>query len=251
MLRRWCDKRKGKLAVALRQRRYGGSAALVAVAALLALGTSAMAAGIEDPAAIRSAVEAAVRPKLAAMKDATFEVAVGAVDPRLRLPACPALDVAVPPARASAISVKVSCFSPEWSLYVPVRIHAWVDAVVAATNLAPNTTLSARDLARGQVDAFAVFSGLVTDPRQAEGKVLRGAVMMGAPVLTPLLDEPITVRRGQRVVLTLTDRTMTLRTTAVALEDGRVGDNIAVQNPETRKMLHATVDRDGGVEMKF
>jgi flagella basal body P-ring formation protein FlgA len=157
----------------------------------------------------------------------------------------------VPPTRAAAISVKVGCPSPQWSLYVPVRVHAWVEAVVAASNLAPNTTIAARDLARGHVDAFAAPMGLLTDPREAEGKVLRGPVMMGAAVTSALLDQPVTVRRGQRVVLTLTDRTMTIRATAVAMEDGRIGDNIAVQNPETRKMLHATVDRDGGVELKF
>ena len=51
--------------------------------------------------------------------------------------------------------------------------------------------------------------------------------------------------------MTLTDPTMTIKRTAVALEDGRVGDNISVQNPDSQKTLRATVARDGGVEMKF
>jgi flagella basal body P-ring formation protein FlgA len=250
MLSRCCDKRKRKPVMARGYRGFGVVAA-AAVFMLMAVDSSARASEIEDPAAIRDAVEAAVRPQLATMKDARVEIEVGTIDPRLRLPPCPALDVSVPTTRTPAISVKVSCFSPQWSLYVPVRIHAWVEAVVAATNLAPNTKISARDLARGQVDAFAASGGLLTDPRQAEGKVLRGAVMMGAPVPSPLLDQPVTVHRGQRVVLTLTDRTMTIRTTAIAMEDGRIGDNIAVQNPDSRKMLHATVDQDGGVELKF
>lgn len=227
-----------------------GVAAVAAIVVLIMADTCVRAADIQDPAAIRVAIENAVRPRLAAMKDASVDIEVGAIDPRLRLAACPALDVQVPPTRAAAISVKVSCFSPEWSLYVPVRIHAWIDAVVAATNLAPNTVIAARDLARGQVDAFAAFGGFVTDPRQAEGKVLRGAVMMGSPILSPLLDQPVTVRRGQRVILTVTDRTMTIRASAIAMEDGRIGQNISVQNPETRKTFHATVGHDG-VELKF
>jgi flagella basal body P-ring formation protein FlgA len=59
------------------------------------------------------------------------------------------------------------------------------------------------------------------------------------------------VHRGQRVTLTLTDPEMTIKTTATALDDGRVGDTITVQNADSQKTLRATVSRDGGVEIKF
>jgi flagella basal body P-ring formation protein FlgA len=250
MLQSYCGERKRKVAMAVRNWRYGLVAAGFLGAVLGAPG-AADAAATEDLAMLRNAVEAAVRPRLAALNGVEYEVSVGALDERLRLPACADPDIAVPPANAATISVKVSCAAPAWVIYVPVRIHAWVEAVVAATNLAPNTPLSARDLTRGRVDAFAGNPGLLTDPREAEGKILRTGLAMGAPLRTPLLDLPIAVHRGQKVVLTLRDPMMTIKATAVALQDGRVGENIAVENPETRKTLHATVDRDGGVELRF
>jgi flagella basal body P-ring formation protein FlgA len=149
------------------------------------------------------------------------------------------------------MTAKVTCQTPSWTLYVPVHLHAWVDAVVAATNLAPNTTLAAGQLMRGRADAFASNAGLMTDPRQVEGKILRVGLMAGAPILSPLLDLPISVRRGQKVMLTLTDPGMTVKATATALEDGRVGDSISVENADSQKTLRATVARDGGVEIKF
>jgi flagella basal body P-ring formation protein FlgA len=84
-----------------------------------------------------------------------------------------------------------------------------------------------------------------------EGKILRIGLMAGAPILSPQLDLPIVVRRGQKVVFTLSDPEMTIKATATALEDGRVGDNISVENTESKKTLRATVARDGGVEIKF
>lgn len=123
--------------------------------------------------------------------------------------------------------------------------------MVAATNLPPNTTLTAAQLTTGRADLLASNAGLITDPRAAQGKVLRIGLMAGSPVSSSLLDLPIAVHRGQNVVLTLTDRSMTLKTTALAMEDGRVGDSISVQNPESQKSLRATVSRDGGVEIKF
>ncbi len=225
---------------------------LVAAITILFTSTGVVSAeDIQDPVAIRTAIEVAMAPRLAAMREMTAELAVGAIDTRLRLPACPSIEVTLPPNNAAAMSAKVSCTTPAWSLYVPLRLHAWVDAVVAATALAPNMALRAGDLSRGRVDALASNGGLLTDPKQAEGKILRAGLPMGAPILSPLLDLPIAVRRGQKVVLTLVDRTMTIRATALALEDGRVGDNIAVQNPDSQKTMHATVARDGGVEMKF
>ena len=149
------------------------------------------------------------------------------------------------------MTTKVSCQDPSWTLYVPVHLHAWVNAVVAATNLPPNTTLTATQLTSGRVDQLATSAGLITDPRQVQGKILRIGLMAGNPVLSSLLDLPIAVHRGQNVVLTLTAQSMTLKTTATAMEDGRVGDSISVQNPASQKTLRATVSRDGGVEIKF
>jgi len=179
------------------------------------------------------------------------EVEVGMIDSRLRLAACDNIQIDLPPNNAAVMTAKVVCPTENWTLYVPVRLHAWVDTIVASTNLAPNTPLTAAQLSRGRADAFAGSAGLLTDAHQVEGKILRVGLMAGAPILSQQLDLPISVKRGQKVMLTLTDPVMTIKLTAVALEDGRIGDNISVQNPDSQKTLHATVARDGGVEIRF
>jgi flagella basal body P-ring formation protein FlgA len=222
-------------------------------AAILFLVHSGAASGqeIEDQAAIRMAVEAAISPRLTAIAGASGDAEVGTIDSRLRLAACPNIAVELPPANAATMTAKVSCSEPDWTLYVPVHLHAWVNAVVAATNLAPNTTLTESQLTSSRVDQLAGSTGLITDPHQVEGKVLRAGLMAGSPILLSQLDLPIAVHRGQNVILTLSDPTMMLKTTALAMEDGRVGDSIRVQNSESQKTLRATVARDGGVEIKF
>ncbi|HVC53095.1 MAG TPA: flagellar basal body P-ring formation chaperone FlgA [Stellaceae bacterium] len=220
-------------------------------AAFFAKVSLAAAGAIEDPMTIKAAVKAAVQPRLPVIKGTNIGIEVGSIDPRLQLPECPSVDVTLPPNDAAVMSAEVTCAAPAWAIYVPVHLHAWVEAVVAATNLVPNRALSPRDLTRGRVDMFTATGGVLTDPRQAEGKILRAGLPMGAPILSSLLDLPIAVHRGQKVVLTLRDPTMTIRTAALALEDGRVGDSIEVRNPETQKTLRAMVDSDGGVELKF
>jgi flagella basal body P-ring formation protein FlgA len=226
---------------------------IAALVGLMGTSSETMAAApvtTQDLAQVRAAVEAAVAPRLTA-RDANVEIDVGSIDPRLQFPACPSLDVTLPPTTTAAMTAKVSCDLPRWSFYVPVRVHAWVEAMVAAANLPANRTLGPSDLTRGKVDIFASSGGVITDEKDAAGKILRAGLFVGAPVLSSMLEMPIAVRRGQRVILTASDQTIVVKTAAIAMEDGRVGDNIPVQNPDSQKTVNATVTRDGGVEIKF
>jgi flagellar basal body P-ring formation protein FlgA len=233
--------------------KYRRSAIAIAGASVLLMGKiSGVAADeLQDQGQIRGAIEAAIAPRLAQMHGTSGEVEVGTIDSRLRLPACDNISVDLPPTNSAMMTAKVSCQSPNWTLYVPIHLHAWVDAVVASTNLPPNITLTAAQLTRGRADALANTGGLLTDPHQVEGKILRVGLVAGAPILSPLLDLPVAVHRGDKVMLTLIDSEMTIKATAVAMEDGRVGDSITVQNSESQKTLRATVARDGSVEIKF
>ncbi len=228
------------------------SALLAGILAIsFAAPVSSAAAEIESPESIRSAITTAIEPRLGTFNGATVEVAVGAIDARLRLPACQAVEVALPPVNAALMTAKVDCRAPSWTLYVPIRLRAWVDALVASTSLAPNTKLSANDLTRGRIDVFANSGGVLTEAAQAEGKILRVGLLAGSPILSPFLEFPIVVHRGQKVLLTLSASTMTIKAPALALEDGRTGDSIEVENPDSQKTMRATVLDDGSVEMKF
>jgi flagella basal body P-ring formation protein FlgA len=231
--------------------RFGRIALAGLTIAFLAKASGVSAEEIQDQAAIRAAIDAAIAPRLAALHGSSGDTEIGAIDSRLRLPACDNINVELPPTNSAMMSAKVSCPKPNWTIYVPVHLHAWVDAVVAATNLPPNTTISPAQLTSGRADAFGNNAGIITDPRQVEGKILRVGLSAGAPILSPQLDLPISVHRGQKVMLTLSDREMTIKTTATALDDGRVGDSINVENTVSQKTLRATVARDGGVEIKF
>ena len=107
------------------------------------------------------------------MRGAAGEVQVGMINSRLRLAACDNIQVELPPNNAATMTAKVVCPTQNWTLYVPVRLHAWVDAIVASTNLAPNTQLTAEQLTRGRADAFGGSAGMLTDAREVEGKILR------------------------------------------------------------------------------
>lgn len=212
---------------------------------------AANADSLESPDAIRAAIQAAADREIVPGKDQTLQIEIGDIDQRIRLPQCATPAVEIPNAAAPTLSARVSCRSPFWTLYVPLRLHAWGMAVVAATNLAPGTRLTAADLTLQRLDIIATNGAYLTDPRQAEGMILRTNIRAGAPILSALLEKPVIVHRGDTVVLTLFDSAITIRTSVVAMEDGRSGDRILVQNPDSKKTVRAAVADAGAVEIHF
>ncbi len=223
--------------------------ALTLAALVLPPAAHAADAGYADPAAIRTAVADAVRSAAPRLPDTTLEADVSTIDPAIHLPACPALATAVPPLIGGFLTVKVSCPAPAWTIYVPVRLHQWRRVVVAAAALPPDRPLTEGDLTLARVDITTLPSAPVVDLDGAIGRLLRTSVPAASPILAAQLEMPILIHRDQRVVVTLRDGDITVKTVAVAEQDGRAGDLIALRNPSSQKIIHATVTADGEATM--
>lgn len=226
-----------------------GAALFAAVLVLAPAARAAADPGFTDPAAIRAAVENAVQTAAPQLPATTLEVDVAPIDPAVHFPACPALAAAVPPLSGSFITVKVSCPAPAWTIYVPVRLHQWRRVVVAAAALPPNRSLTAADLTLARIDTATLPSAPVADPANAIGKLLRTNVPAASPILAAQLEAPVLIHRDQKVLVTLNDGAITVKTTLVAEQDGRAGDVIALRNPSSQKVIRATVTADGEAEM--
>jgi len=229
---------------------FPAGTALFAAAMFVAPAVQAAAdPGYADPATIRAAVAAAVQEATPRLPATTLEADVAAIDPAVHLPACPALATSVPPLSGSFITVKISCPAPTWTIYVPVRLHQWRNVVVAAVALPPDRPLTATDLTLARIDTATLPSAPIGDPTDAIGKLLRTNVPAASPILAAQLEAPVLIHRDQRVLVTLHDGAVTLKTTVVAEQDGRAGDVIALRNPGSQKVIRATVTADGEAEM--
>jgi len=229
---------------------FRAGSALFAAALVLAPTAHAVAdPAFADPAAIRAAVANAVETAAPQLPATTLEAEVAPIDLAVHLPACPALAAAVPPLSGAFITVKVSCPAPAWTIYVPVRLHQWRRVVVAAAALPPNRPLTAADLTMARIDTATLPSAPVAEPAQVVGKLLRTNVPAASPILAAQLEAPVLIHRDQKVLVTLNDGAITVKTTLVAEQDGRAGDIIALRNPSSQKVIHATVTADGEAEM--
>ncbi len=200
-----------------------------------------------------AAAEAERLAQRLAPADARVEVEVGALDPRLRLAACPQDPESSPPAvpqLRSRLSIGVRCAGTGgWSLYVPVRIRAFAKVVVLAAPAARGEPLAEDRLALEARDIAAMNGSYLTRLQDAEGMVLRRDLGAGAVLAASALEPVKLVRRGQRVRLIAGGTGFAVVTQGEALGDAAAGDLVQVRNLRSHQIVEGQVDSDGRVRV--
>lgn len=172
--------------------------------AFLSVGAAyAQTNGSAPPGAIHKAVENFLRMQTAGLPG-RVSYSVGAIDARVVLPACPALEVFLPAGARlwgqTSVGVRCSGATP-WNIYVTAEVRVVGNYLVTARPLPQGQVLAAADLALQAGDLTQLPAGILSDPLQAVGKTLAAALAPGQPIRQDLLRSPLVVQQGQTVKL--------------------------------------------------
>lgn len=146
-------------------------------------------------------------------------------------------------------NMRVSCPDQGWQLYVPVTLTSLARIAVAAHDLSAGTPLTASDLklvrsSAGQGDSHQIAHSLKT----ALGKTLIVPVSAGTPIRLSSLAQPVRIHAGQQVTVHVGSDAVSVEATAIALQQGRVGQSILVKNPSSGKRYRVEVTSHGVVD---
>lgn len=132
------------------------------------------------------------------------DITLGAIDARVNLPVCAALEPALPPGSRpwgnTTVIVRCSVPSP-WTIYVRATVKVVADYVVSTRPLTQGHILSPADLAIRSGDLTQLPPGIVTDLNQATGRALTGSLPFGSPVRQDMLRAQAAVIQNQNVKL--------------------------------------------------
>ena len=175
------------------------------------------------------------------------------LDPRLRLAPCPqALEAFLPVGgrKLGNTSVGVRC-AGAWSLYVPVRVSALADVIIANRPLQRGAILSAADLRHERRDLATLAYGYVLHSEQAIGKRVTRSLSEGTPLTPNLLSAPQWVKRGERVTVVAQAGGMEVRMNGEALMDGTEGALVRVRNLNSSRVVEGTVIAQGVIQVRL
>ena len=176
------------------------------------------------------------------------EVEAGAIDSRLRFPACgtpPAAEVDL--SRGSGrYSVKLSCPAPsQWSLYVPVEVRVFRDAVVANRAMNRGDIVGPDDVRLEERNVLAPGANGLTRLEDVIGFELRRAIQPNGMVPDSAVISPLVVRRGDRLQISAHAGGITVGAAAEALRDGRKGERIPARNIQSKRVVEVIVTGPG------
>ncbi|VBB08916.1 flga cterm: flagella basal body p-ring formation protein flga [Lucifera butyrica] len=136
---------------------------------------------------------------------------------------------------------------PYTTISVRVNVKQFQNVVVAAAPIASRDALTTGSVRYERMDVGRLAAGYITDINKVVGLMARRSITDGMIITESMLDEPVVIKRGSMV--NIVARIGGIEVTAVgqAMQDGRQGEVIRVQNMTSRKMIAARVINDSSV----
>jgi len=214
---------------------------------LLLASPPAPASEMQSHAAIRARVMDFVQEQTQAIPGKVSFV-VGDIDPRIVLPTCNALEVFLPAGSQmmGKTNIGVRCRN-DWSLFVPVQVTISQTMLATSHPLRMGQTISSEDVSvlTGEINQ----AGVLTDPVQAVGKVVKFSLGAGQVLKQEMLRAPWVVTQGQTVRLVVRMEGLTVSSEGQAMNNAAEGESARVKTV-SGKMVTGQADATGSVVIR-
>ncbi len=132
-------------------------------------------------------------------------------------------------------AIREVIFKPAYAVRQVIAIKEILSGGVVSTE---NARIEVTWSERANTEDFVVPYGLTTVTAVKAGDAIR-------PSMLKVVQAPAAVRKNQSVVLKIEGPGFQISSVGVALQDGRIGDIIKVQNADSRRVVSAKVGTDG------
>jgi flagella basal body P-ring formation protein FlgA len=183
--------------------------------------------------------------------DKTIDVVAMPIDKRVNIPACSSSLIfsSSPEALSqSNVSVKAECQDNNWYMFMVVKATETQAVVIISRAVSPGTLLTNDNLNVINMNKKRLRSSTFSDIEDVVGARIKRRVSAGRPVDPKNL---CYVCKGDRVTISAGTTNMMVKTSGIALEDGRMGQTIQVKNRRSDKKIYARVASTGQVEINM
>jgi flagella basal body P-ring formation protein FlgA len=200
---------------------------------------------------IRDAAEKYILRTLESPPGGKIVATAAPLDNRIQVSDCPSpLQVSSPAKSVSTsnVTVLVKCEPENWHVYVPVRLHVTVPAVVATRTLIRGQTIGKQDIAIRMVERLRFRQQGFSSLNQVIGAKLKRNIS-----IHDIIDnnDICIVCRNEAVIIKAVKNGLTITTQGTALSDGILGEQIRVKNNKSKRIIEARVSGTGEVIVRF
>jgi len=125
--------------------------------------------------------------------------------------------------------------------YVPVRVHWWTKAMLAARDIPAHTRIDASMLKSGRVDMAGISGNKWTTPEALIGTKTTRPLHAGQILLSSNIMRPSLLKSGDQITLIRTIGGIKVTATGKVLRNAGIGDRVRVQNLRSKEVIQATI----------
>ncbi|WP_394153872.1 flagellar basal body P-ring formation chaperone FlgA [Vibrio maritimus] len=146
----------------------------------------------------------------------------------------------------------VSCEdgSNDWRINVSIRATLSLPVAVASTTLNRHDSIDSRSI-RLETRTLSRATSFVTDLSTLQGKQVTRRMRTGQIIDSKFVSSPPLVEKGNEVVIIAERDGFNATTKGIALETGASGEQIKVQNSQSKKVIRAVVSGLNQVHTQF
>lgn len=224
---------------------------------LLVLANSSIHASEKERQSLSSITESAksfIEENLGLDPESTT-VKIKSLDNRLRLHACTIpLRASWPPGaqKSAHTSVGVQCddYKP-WKIYVGAHIQVFSDVWVTTTPLNRGMVIKPEHIVIERRDMSNRFSEYMHSQQSPLGLVTRRPLRAGDVITQSALVKQIAIKRGQKVQIIARKNGLEIRSNAIAMTNGSMGERIRVRNSSTKKEMEGILTENNIVQVNI
>ncbi|MGK0441348.1 MAG: flagella basal body P-ring formation protein FlgA [Pseudohongiellaceae bacterium] len=148
------------------------------------------------------------------------------------------------------VTLKVSCDSPKrWTLFVPTHIKVMHPIVVSSSPINKKTRLKNHHLRLKDTDISRVRGSYYFHINDVINMEVKRQLKPGTVITSNHIRHPLMIEKGDVVVLSAQLGSLSVKTPAIALAAGRQGEQIRVQNKQTKRVVDARIIGPGVVKV--
>lgn len=121
------------------------------------------------------------------------------------------------------------------------RFEQQVEVPVLRNKMVAGEVIEQEDMELVDLPESRVRKGMVMEPADLAGKVVRRVISAGRPVRADEVQSPQLVRKGAAVQMLYRSAGMEIKATGEALEPGGMGDTIRIRNEASKAVVHGVV----------
>jgi len=137
----------------------------------------------------------------------------------------------------------------------PIYISGWVDlfdeVVCAERDIPRGNRIKREDISVAAKNLSMSPPGLMTSAEKVEGTVAKSRIGKGTMIRDSMIAEAPVIRKGDVVKIVAKSGELTVVAQGISKEEGRMGQQVMVQNLRSNKNIPALVVGPGAVEVLF